>query len=121
MLTTKTRKELRSALEVEKKRLEEELARFSKRDPRLAGDFDTQNVNFGGTTTDRDVDADTNEVEEFEKLTAVEEALELRLKEVNEALARIDTKDYGACTKCKKSIAPDRLRANPAATTCLRC
>jgi len=87
----------------------------------LRGDFDTPPPDFGGSTQDRDMDADVNESEEYEKLLAVEHALELRLKEVNEALAKIDQPTYGICSKCRRPIAIERLRVNPAATVCLEC
>lgn len=121
MISAKIRKELKAKLQDEKTRLENELRRFAKPDSKLKGDFDTTAPDFGGSTQDRDMDADASETEEYEKLTAVEHALELRLKEVNAALATIDQPTYGICSKCRRPIAIERLRVNPAATTCLEC
>lgn len=121
MLATKILKELKKALEEEKGRLQKELSRFARPDTKLAGDFDTQAPDLGGTSRDRDIDADTSESEEYGKLIAVEQTLELRLKEVSEALERIDKPEYGICSNCKRPISIERLRANPAAATCLKC
>jgi len=54
---------------------------------------------------------------------AIEHALELRLKEVEEALEKIKKNDgsYGKCEQCQKEIELDRLKANPAAKICLKC
>ncbi len=52
---------------------------------------------------------------------AVVDELEIRFKNVNDALARIEAGTYGICTKCNEAIEPARLDANPAANTCMGC
>lgn len=47
--------------------------------------------------------------------------LEERLKEVTEALVRIESQTFGICKKCNKNIEIEKLEANPATTTCLAC
>ena len=37
------------------------------------------------------------------------------------ALARLAAGTYGRCESCGEPIAPERLAARPAATTCIRC
>lgn len=118
MLPEKFKKELGQALLDEKEKIEGELSRFAKKDMRLPGDYDTVFPQFEGRTASQDENVD--EVEEYDKLLGVEHALEIRLKEVNEALDRFPTKDFGRCQKCGRPIPKERLRANPAATTCLR-
>jgi len=51
------------------------------------------------------------------KNKALSDHLELRLKEVREALERIDGGTYGICEVCQKEIPLERLQANPAAKT----
>jgi RNA polymerase-binding protein DksA len=46
---------------------------------------------------------------------------EQRLREVEQALARVDAGTYGYCTTCGRGIALERLRALPAATACVVC
>jgi len=43
------------------------------------------------------------------------------LREIREALGRMDNGTYGTCMDCGEPIAVERLRAQPAAARCLRC
>jgi len=52
---------------------------------------------------------------------AVVDELEVRLKQVKDALVRIEAGTYGICTKCNEAIEPARLEANPAANTSMQC
>ncbi|SDZ36688.1 transcriptional regulator, TraR/DksA family [Saccharopolyspora shandongensis] len=43
------------------------------------------------------------------------------LDELDRAAARLDKGTYGVCARCGNPIAPERLEALPAATTCISC
>jgi DnaK suppressor protein len=43
------------------------------------------------------------------------------LQMINEALERIDDKNYGTCENCGEPILPKRLEAVPWALFCIRC
>lgn len=43
------------------------------------------------------------------------------LRALEQARARIDAGSYGICIQCGGDIAPERLRANPAALRCVDC
>ena len=43
------------------------------------------------------------------------------LVELDRALARVAEGTYGVCSVCGGPIAPERLEARPAATTCIAC
>lgn len=43
------------------------------------------------------------------------------LYHIEEALRRIDSKDFGKCIKCGKDISPARLEAVPHARMCIEC
>ncbi len=43
------------------------------------------------------------------------------LRDIEEALEKIDTGSYGMCESCGKAIAPTRLKALPHARLCLEC
>lgn len=43
------------------------------------------------------------------------------LGEIEQALVRAHTGDYGTCQSCGNAIAPGRLEARPMATTCITC
>lgn len=44
-----------------------------------------------------------------------------QLRQVEEALERLDAATYGACRSCGNPIAPERLEAIPWAATCIGC
>ena len=44
-----------------------------------------------------------------------------KLRQVLDALQRLDAGTYGACRSCGKPIAPGRLEAIPWAATCIDC
>ncbi|MDD5454909.1 MAG: TraR/DksA C4-type zinc finger protein [Candidatus Ratteibacteria bacterium] len=46
---------------------------------------------------------------------------EKHLKQIQNALKRIEKKSYGICTKCGKEISMKRLKAVPFAELCLNC
>jgi len=115
----KTISELKKKLEQERTLLKKDLLKFADKDKKIPDDYDTKFPDFGGRSSSPDEDA--NETEMYENLLAVEYALELRLKEVNEALKKIKENNYGHCEICKGDIQLDRLKANAAAKTCATC
>jgi DnaK suppressor protein len=113
-IDTTTLQELREKLESEKKQLEKDLARFA--DPtETDGEYETRFDNIG-----EDRDENATEVERYVDDLALEDELERRLREVVEALGRLDSETYGICEKGGEDIDIDRLRAYPAARTCVR-
>ena len=115
----KTISELKKKLEEEQALLKKDLLKFADKDKKIADDYDTRFPNFGGRSSSPDENA--NETEAYENLLAIEYALELRLKDVGEALGKIKENNYGNCEICKEEIILNRLNANPAAKTCLAC
>ena len=51
----------------------------------------------------------------------MEESLELRIKNIDEALEKIKKNKYGKCEKCKKNISMERLKVFPSAKYCVKC
>ena len=45
----------------------------------------------------------------------------LLLQKIEEALARIESGNFGICETCEEPIEPKRLEARPVATLCIRC
>ena len=115
----KTILEFKKKLESEKNLLKKDLLSFADKDRKLEHDYDTRFPDLHERSSSPDEKA--GEIEAYENLLAIEYALEIRLKEVNEALERIKNNTYGSCENCQKQIEIGRLRANPAAKTCLSC
>jgi len=121
MADQKTIDELKTALEKERDLLTKELETIATPDPNLPGDWDIKHEEWEETeiTSEEELESgvNVNEIDEDMKNKALSDHLELRLKEVNNALKRIEDKTYGICQVCQKEIPLERLKANPAAST----
>lgn len=109
--------EIRAMLLEEKARLESELAGVGHKNPDIAGDWEPSAPDLNNPTADINDTADS--ISAFEGNAAIEVELEARLLEVGAALARIEAGTYGTCRICGVAIEEARLRANPAAPTCI--
>jgi len=110
-------KELKEALLKEKLALEKELESFATEDKNIKGNWDTKRI----VTEDTDMEEMADEVEEYDNLLSLEHSLELKLKDVNSALEKIEKNEYGVCEKCGKDIEEKRLLAYPEARLCIKC
>ncbi len=61
------------------------------------------------------------DVYEREKNLALVRRLEQRLDEIDYALRAAKKGTYGICERCGREIDPDRLKALPETTLCIRC
>ena len=114
--------ELKQKLEKEKENLEETLKSFAKKDKKLKGDWDTPFPKFNGSEVGSALlEKAADEVEEYNTLLPIEYSLEIKLKNVNLALEKIEQGKYGICEKCQKPISIERLKISPEARLCLRC
>lgn len=105
-----------------KEELEKELSGFATKDKELQHNWKTQFPSFNGTETGGSrLEVAQDEVEEYANKLPVEHALELKLKNVNLALEKIEKGEYGICEKCKKEIPKERLEACPEARFCVEC
>ena len=102
----------------EKKRLEAELGDFTEKNPQVEGDYESH---FHKNDSSDTADEKAQSVTEFEREKALEYDLELRLKEVNEALTNVEKGEYGKCAHCKQNIQAKRLKAMPTAKFCVDC
>lgn len=104
------------ALEKEKGILETELASLGKRNPANPADWEPAKPEGDEFGPDRNDNADI--IEDMQDNNAALNELEGRLNMVTAALGRVADGTFGACETCNEPIEEDRLRANPAATTC---
>lgn len=113
-LTAKELDDLRAALDAEQADLEEQLAEHGQKSE---GDWRGTPKGFEAGEADESDTADR--MEELTTNVPLVEELELRLKDVKNALAKMDNGEYGMCEKGGEEIPMDRLEANPAARTCI--
>lgn len=101
----------------EKVRLEKNLSDVGRKNPDTPGDWEAT-----GDEAETEPISDPNDIadsmEEFESRSATLAELEIGLKDVNDALAKIEKGTYGICEISGEQIETDRLDANPAARTC---
>lgn len=108
---------LESALQQQKSQLEKELESFAKEDKNNKNNWEVKYPN----REDGDKDEEADEVQEYENLLSLEQSLEVKLKDVNDALEKIRKGTYGICEKCGKAIEEERLKVYPAARLCITC
>jgi RNA polymerase-binding transcription factor DksA len=103
-------------LEQDKARLEEELATIARPNESIPGEWEA-------IQTDTEQESDPNDqaglLDEYQENRAVVDVLNKRYKDVTAALARIEDGSYGICSISGKEIEPERLAADPTATTCI--
>ena len=103
-------------LEKELDLVESELKSVGRKNPKTPGDWEATIDDMGTTRADENTTADV--IEEYEEHTAILKQLEIRYNEIIKALERIKSGDYGICEIGGEPIKEERLKANPAATTC---
>lgn len=112
-LDTATLTKLKEKLLMEKARLESELSRFATLSG-TAGNYETRIEDMG-----TDPDENASEVEEYVDNLGLEKNLEAQLKDVSDALVKMERGQYGVCETTGQEIPLDRLEAYPAARTAL--
>lgn len=105
-------------LEEEKHELENKLKTIAHRNPDAPEDWDVNYPNLNIMTAAKDEIASQEEA--YENRASLELGLESRLKDINDALERIRHNKYGFCEVGKEMLDEARLRANPAANTCVK-
>lgn len=108
--------EFKKALQANRDSLRSTLETFAKEDTKPEGDWDTKFPKFKGGMEEK-----ADEVEEYSSLLPVEHALEVKLKNINDALNKIDNGEYGKCEKCGNEISYQRLKIIPETKTCKDC
>ena len=105
-------------LEEEKRVVEYELNAIAKKAPGQPG-WEADAASDEADHADELEVADKLDIQEAHE--AITLKLQLRRDGVVHALEKITNGSYGTCEKCGKSIEEKRLKANPAAATCVDC
>ena len=107
----------RGLLLEERKRVEAAIAYLHEETP---GSMEDQVEEEFGTSDNHPADAATVTLDREVDYT-LQENSEQVLKEIDDALQRIEAGTFGTCRSCGKPIAPERLEAMPWATLCIDC
>jgi len=107
MLTKDEIKHYRVILEDEKKKLMAEITRDSKPE-----DFGSDNDHF---------EEAASEAESFGNELGIIQALKERVSEIDMALNRMETGEYGLCINCSREIPKRMLDLVPESELCIEC
>lgn len=111
----RTLKQLRKKLLLEKEKL---LKILKKNEERLKEDIFEKTGDRKFSYHLADMATDESFLEEASILAS---QAHRRLKEIEDALSRMERGEYGICLKCNKNIEVSRLRAIPYAKYCIKC
>jgi len=70
---------------------------------------------------ERDSEERAVELENAEVLQKLDHQIAEEIRLLRKAIGRIDSGNYGICTKCGKDISKERLKALPHTPTCANC
>ena len=93
--------------------LRERLDQLSRRVRRIEGDLRSAH--------DPDWPERAGELENDEVLEGLDEMSLAELRQIREALRRIESGSYGVCSNCGGPIGAERLSGVPTAVTCVAC
>lgn len=113
MVTTAQKEALRQRLEEERTRLRNDFEAVAAWLPEYGSPNDSH---YGNHVADEATDT-----LEDEKSIALQSHLKGMLAEVEHALQRMETGEYGWCENCHEQIEFERLEALPWARYCIRC
>ncbi|MFA6427255.1 MAG: TraR/DksA family transcriptional regulator [Candidatus Magasanikbacteria bacterium] len=101
----------------EKTKLENELNKFTEKNPHTTEeDFDAVYPDYGDKS-----DENAQEITDFLANKPLEMNLEKTLRDINKALESIQKGTYGTCKYCKEPIDEKRLIARPTSSACISC
>lgn len=69
----------------------------------------------------KDIPDLANEEAKFSVASKLAGFEQLQIKEIEDAIFRLDKGTYGLCETCEEAISPKRLRAMPEARYCITC
>ncbi len=112
----KTLAQIKNRLLKQKKQIEDDLKKFTKKDTHEKDEHRTEFPEYGNKNDDN-----VQEIDEYSTNLAKEQVLEKSLRDVISSLDRIKQGKYGICKYCKKEIDAKRLIARPVASACIEC
>jgi len=99
-----------------KEQVLEDLKDITKKDEYSKDEHKAKFPDFGNK-----IDENAQEISEYSTNLATEKVLENALRDINNALERIDKGTYGICKYCQQPIGKKRMLARPVASACVAC
>ena len=115
-LKKETVEKLRKELMERKGQIIEDLKDIGSNEPKEGEERKVKFPDFGDKA-----DENAQEISEYTTNLATDKVLEKALRDIENALKRIDDNEYGVCKYCKKSIGEKRMLARPVASACIDC
>lgn len=109
-------KKIKEQLETEQEKLEAALRAFTTKSRHNPNDFNAVFPQFGEKDEDN-----AAEVAAYSDSLTLERNLESTLRDIKNALERINHGTYGICRYCKNPIDEKRLLARPTSNSCVEC
>ncbi len=103
----------------EGRNIEKELKTFAIKDSKIKGNWKSRFPKFNKEAGGETAEVSADQVEEYSTRLSIEHSLEIKLKNINLALEKIEKGIYGICEKCGKKIQIKRLEACPEARFCI--
>jgi DnaK suppressor protein len=115
-LDPKTIEEIKQELLKQKKQILEDLKDIGQYDEHEADGVTAKFPEYGDKA-----DENAQEISEYSTNLATEKVLENSLRDIENALKRIEEGTYGICKYCSEPIGEKRLKARPVASACVAC
>ena len=115
-LTKETIEKLRKELVERKNQILEDLKDIGSNEKKDGEERKVKFPDFGDKA-----DENAQEISEYTTNLATDKVLEKTLRDIDNALKRIEDNKYGICKYCKKSIGEKRMVARSVASACIDC
>lgn len=113
--------EFKEILEKEKSEIEQQLAKIAVPSETKPGEWETKYPSHSGEAAHIDMEREADAVEEYGANVSVTKSLQIKLDDLNIALAKMADGTYGKCENCGQDVPIERLKAFPTARICFDC
>jgi len=95
--------------------LQEQLDSLIREAGKTVSEMTDEKINFPDPTDRASLESDRN----FE--LRIRDRERKLIKKIREAIARLDSEEFGICESCEEEIGIERLRVRPVTTLCIDC
>ncbi|MCK4744441.1 TraR/DksA C4-type zinc finger protein [Candidatus Parcubacteria bacterium] len=112
----KVLEEIKKSLEARRDKIKAELDKFTKEDKHEHEKHKAIFPEFGDKN-----DENAIEIATFTDNISIGKSLEYILRDIEDALQRIEKGTYGICKYCHQPILQERLKIRPVSSACIKC